>query len=76
MDDLIAPKIKKENQKSITEVKLQLSKILSSRVSESKKISKITYLIVKSQSETNELLKGGFGGLALQNAQLLETTNN
>ena len=71
-DDLIAPKIKKENQKSIKEVKLQLSKILSSRVSESKKISKIASLIVESQSETNELLKRGFGGLALQNAQLLE----
>lgn len=72
MDDLIAPKIKKENQKSIKKIKIQLSKILSSRVSESKKISKIASLIMESQSETNELSKGGFGVLALQNAQLLE----
>ena len=72
MDDLIAPKIKEENQKSIKKIKIQLSKILSSRVSESKKISKIASLIMESQSETNELSKGGFDGLALQNAQLLE----
>jgi len=45
---------------------------LSSDASESKKISKIASLIVESQSHTNELLKRGFGGLALQNNQLLE----
>lgn len=70
-DDLIAPKIKKENQKSIKEVELQLSNILSSGISESEKISRIASLVVGTQSETNELLKRGFGGLALQNSQLL-----
>lgn len=70
-DDLIAPKIKKENQKSIKEVELHLSNILSSGISESEKISKIASLVVRTQSETNELLKRGFGGLALQNSQLL-----
>ena len=39
-DDLIATKIKKENKNPIQKVKLELSKILDSDTSESKKISK------------------------------------
>ena len=45
-DDLIAPKIKKENQKSIKEVELQLSKILSLDIPESQKVSGIDSLVV------------------------------
>lgn len=45
---------------------------MSSNGTESKKISKIVSLIVEGQSETNDLLKRGFSGLAFQNAQLLQ----
>lgn len=71
-DDLTATQIKNENRKSIQKVKLELSRILSLDTSESDKITKIASLMVESQTETNELIKRGFGGLALQNSKLLE----
>ena len=45
---------------------------MSFNTNESEKITKIAFLLVESQSETKALLKKGFSGLALQNAQLLE----
>lgn len=55
-DDLMAQKIKKENQNSIKKVKSQLSNILSLDLVESEKISKIVSLVVENQNETNTLL--------------------
>lgn len=71
-DSLIAAKIKKENIESINKVKSELKKILTSNIIDSEKISEIISLIVEGQDQTKELLKQGFTGLAIQNAQLLE----
>ena len=71
-DDLLALKIKKANVKSIKQVELELLVILSLDLNESEKILKIAFLIVEGQTETNQLLKRGFGGLAVQNSQLLK----
>ena len=70
----MAQNIKKENQNSIKKIKLRLWNILSSNFLEPEKISKIASLVVEGwiQNETNTLLKRGFNGLALQNAQLLQ----
>jgi integrase len=70
-DDITALKTKKENTQSIKKVKLELSKVLSSNLTEAEKISEIASLMIEGQSQTNELLKLGFSGLALQNSQLL-----
>lgn len=53
-------------------VEKELSKIIQSGINNDQKIMKIAYLIVQGQSETKTLLKRGFAGLAIQNAQLLE----
>ena len=71
-DDLMTLKIRKENIKSIKQVEIELHSILSLNLGESEKISRIASLIVEGQTETNELLKRGFGGLTLQNSQLLK----
>lgn len=42
-----------------------------SNLTKSEKISKIASLIIEGQSQTNQLLKGRFGSLGLQNSQLL-----
>ena len=72
-DDLLALKIKKTNVKSIKQVKLELLAILSLDLNESEKILKIVFLIVEGQTEITQLLKRGFGKLAVQNSQLLKS---
>jgi len=64
-DDLMALKIRKENVKSIKKVEAELHIILVSILDTEEKISKIAFLIVERQSETKDLIKLGFSGLAI-----------
>lgn len=68
---MIALKIKK-NVKSIKKVEAEFQTILALIIDEQEKISKLASLIVESQSETKDLIKWGFSGLAIKNAQLLD----
>ena len=75
-NNLLARKVEKENQTSIESVKSEIKNILKSDCQIEGKLTKIGLLTLQGQSHTNDLLKQGFGGLALQNAQLLEQNGN
>jgi site-specific recombinase XerD len=69
-NNTMAIKVKTENQKSIKKVEKELNKIIKAGGDEEEKVTKITSLILESQNETQEMMKQGFVGLALQNAEL------
>jgi site-specific recombinase XerD len=69
-NNTMAIKIKTENQKSIKKVEKELNKIINAGGDEEEKITKVASLIVESKNETQEMMRQGFVGLAIQNAEL------
>lgn len=69
-NDLLGEKIKKENIKSIQNVEKNLRNIICSTSETDQKITQIAGLLVQGQSQTQELVKRGFAGIAIQNAEL------
>ena len=62
----------KGNLESIQKVKVKLGKIINSENKTENKIVEILALIVEDQNETQNIVKRGFTGIALQNNHLFE----
>lgn len=62
----------KQNLKTIDTIKIKLKKIINSENKTETKITDILTLIVEDQSKTQDLIKRGFTGIALQNNNLFE----
>lgn len=65
-------KLLKESVKTIKQVKSKVAAILKDETQTNEKITQLAILIIEEQSETKNLLKKGFSGLALQNVELLD----
>ena len=70
-DDLLAQKVLNENVVAIEQAELEIKMILQAETSIETKMTQIALLTINEQSQTKELLKKGFSGLALQNVELL-----
>ena len=68
--DLFGEKVKQENIKSIQQVEKSLRNIICSSAETDQKIAQIAALLVQGQSETQDLVKRGFAGIAIQNSEL------
>lgn len=63
-------KLSSKNVEVIQQVKSKVTSILKEDIKTEEKITRLAVLIIEEQSETKNLLKQGFGGLALQNVEL------
>jgi len=70
--DMIAQKIQDENVASIQFVQSKVSDILKSNTQSEQKVVELVSFMCQRQDKTDELLKQGFVGLSIQNAELLK----
>jgi integrase len=70
-----ANQIRLSNEMEFTKARNQIQSILDSDLDVSNKLIEVQKLILEGQNATQEIMKMGFGGLAYQNAQLLESND-
>ena len=70
--DMFAQKVQDENVASIQFVQSKVSSILKSDIQSERKLAELVSLVCQRQDKTDELLKQGFVGLSIQNAELIK----
>jgi integrase len=69
-------KIQKENHESIKKVEEESDHIMNSGISSEDKMTRVASLIIEKNAENRTIMKKGFVGLAVQNAELNEKLMN
>lgn len=71
-DHLLAQKINLENTSTIQLVQKEIASIVQTDITSDEKIAQIVSLVFKRQDMTDDLLRQGFIGISVQNAELLK----